>query len=96
MSFRPLFAEQDRLHEATTEFEKVLGQPSGAYIGVVLESDSILTPAFLSALSSVSDNVASLNHSLQLKGILKRIANWFFTQNVLSRSCRESASVQMR
>ncbi len=66
MSFRPLFAEQDRLHEATTEFEKVLGQPSGAYIGVVLESDSILTPAFLSALSSVSDNVASLNHVIEV------------------------------
>ena len=62
MSFRPLFADEDAMYAPTERFEAVFGEASGAYIGVILESEDILTQPYLRGLARVSDQVAQLQH----------------------------------
>lgn len=62
MSFRPLFADGDAEAAATREFEAVFGQPSGAFIGVVVERPGLLTAAGLRELDALSARVEALEH----------------------------------
>ena len=62
MSFRPLFADEDAMYAPTERFEAVFGEASGAYIGVILESEDILTRSYLRRLAQLSDQVAQLQH----------------------------------
>ncbi len=62
MSFRPLFADEDAMYAPTERFEAIFGEASGAHIGVILESEDILTRPYLRALAQLSDQVAQLQH----------------------------------
>ena len=62
MSFRPLFADEDAMYAPTERFEAVFGEASGAHIGVILESEDILTLPYLRGLAQLSDQVAQLQH----------------------------------
>ena len=53
MSFRPLFADEDEMFIPTQNFEDVFGEASGAHIGVILESENILSVPYLQKLEIV-------------------------------------------
>jgi len=62
MSFRPLFADEDEMFIPTQNFEDVFGEASGAHIGVILESENILSVPYLQKLEILSDQVVELDH----------------------------------
>ena len=62
MSFRPLFADEDEMFIPTQNFEDIFGEASGAHIGVILESENILTVPYLQKLEQLSDQVVGLDH----------------------------------
>ena len=62
MSFRPLFADEDEMSIPTQNFEDIFGEASGAHIGVILESENILTVPYLQKLEQLSDQVVELDH----------------------------------
>ena len=62
MSFRPLFADEDEMFIPTQNFEDIFGEASGAHIGVILESENILTVPYLQKLEQLSDQVLELDH----------------------------------
>jgi len=62
MSFRPLFADEDEMFIPTQNFEDIFGEASGAHIGVILESENILTVPYLQKLEQLSDQVVELDH----------------------------------
>ena len=62
MSFRPLFADEDEMFIPTQNFEDIFGEASGAHIGVILESENILTIPYLHKLEQLSDQVVELDH----------------------------------
>lgn len=60
MSFRPFFVDDAGDAAATAEFEAVFGQPSGAFLGVMIERENVLERAFLRELSAVSRDVEAI------------------------------------
>src|SRR5687768_15264548 len=62
MSFRPLF-KADGMDGATTEaFRQEFGEPSGAYIGVILTSASVDRAALKQSAQRVAAGVKRLEH----------------------------------
>jgi uncharacterized protein len=68
LSFRPLFADDPAVAAATADFEARFGQPSGAYIGVVIRRESELTPELLAVLGRLSAELAALPHVSDVLG----------------------------
>ncbi len=66
MSFRPLFAEDPAVAQATAEFEAEFGQPSGAWLVAILENKAVLSQGFMQAVGDLSDRVASIEHVVEV------------------------------
>ena len=49
------------MYAPTERFEAIFGEASGAHIGVILESEDILTRPYLRALAQLSVQVAQLH-----------------------------------
>ncbi len=67
MSFRSLFAQSSAAARATEDFESVFGQPSGASIIAVLEHEGTLSPEFLRAIATASEEVSRIKHVAQVR-----------------------------
>ncbi len=67
MSFRSLFAQSSASAHATEAFESVFGQPSGATIIAIFEHEGTLSPEFLRAVATASDEVSRIEHVAQVR-----------------------------
>lgn len=71
MSFRPLFADGEVDAAATREFQAVFGQPSGAYVGVVVEGPEALGAPFVRELHALSTEVEALEHVTEVVSVAR-------------------------
>ncbi|MDP9349741.1 MAG: hypothetical protein M3P24_11470, partial [Gemmatimonadota bacterium] len=71
MSFRPLFADEPAEAAATREFAAVFGQPSGAFVGVVVEPREGIGAPFLRRLSRLSGEVERLEHVVEVVSLAR-------------------------
>jgi uncharacterized protein len=62
LSFRPLFADDADAAAATAAFEAAFGQPSGEWIGALVEHDTGLTDELRARLGQLSAELAALPH----------------------------------
>jgi uncharacterized protein len=77
MSFRPLFAHGDVEAAATHEFEAVFGQPSGAFIGAILEPGDPLRPSFLRRLDALTHSTEALEGVREVVSLTRApVAAW--------------------
>lgn len=74
MSFRPLFTEDEELLARTKRFEATFGEVSGAWIGVVLESEATLTKPFLEELGQLTKEVEALPHVVDVISLTQPLA----------------------
>jgi predicted RND superfamily exporter protein len=71
MSFRPLFADEAAEAAATREFAQVFGQPSGAFVGVVIEPREGIGAPFLGELSRLSREVERIEHVAEVVNLAR-------------------------
>ena len=77
MSMRP-FNSNDPVEVAiTSHFEEHFGQRLGAYTGVIIEDDSILSTSFLDDLESLSSRLERLEHVSEVVSLVRfSIPDW--------------------
>jgi predicted RND superfamily exporter protein len=71
MSFRPLFADEPAEAAATREFAAVFGEPSGAFVGVVVEPREGIGAPFLRRLSRLLGEVERLEHVVEVVSLAR-------------------------
>jgi predicted RND superfamily exporter protein len=79
MSFRPLFADDAAAVAPTREFAAVFGQPSGAFIGVVIEPahGKALDAEFVRSVAVTSGAVEKLDHVTEVVSLARvRVPGW--------------------
>ena len=69
MSFRPMFEDEPEALARNDAFEAVFGQISGSQIGAILVHDQVLSTEFLSDLRRLTDEVAELEHVVEVRSL---------------------------
>lgn len=71
MSFRPLFDDDAATADITHDFENEFGQRSGAFVGVIVEDDAILSDSFLRRLLAFSRDAEAIDHISEVQSLAR-------------------------